>query len=806
MERDPESELLAEDSGPEDVLNLFGSELVIDTQGFAICFVFARGKAAGGTIDEDETVAAPVEKAKDIFVRKMNADSWQTLEDGFDVLQSGESVTQLVYQDLVRSKFVELCQRTSFKVDTFESIDGDEVFMRVGLDRGGVMIQELAERYRYRMPFTEEAYEDMDAWGNWPGKEPMQNKYGQTVCGFASYKVEMARFFQPFRQVDEIRLILLRLDRWIDLAAMLEQKVMVKYFPCSEALLLSHLMSRWARTSRMLCPPTLSGSQQVRDYFGEEVAFFFLFFSHYIRSVMVLAMVAIAVPLSAAFLEDTRNQRWVQKVFSLTVLFWTVLFGRTWENISERYKQLWGMKDYEEHDIELSSYRPELEGTKELSFRYMWGNMIVIAYLLFYIGLVFTLEWGMKGDNSASSSSWQALALTILIRGLSFGWAKIVPLIARLQNHRTRAARNSSLAFSLCTVKVFIAVFPFFRLAFIANLSEPLCKQSADEVLASIWPAHKHDIQKLKMQLGDKLWSPYPYLYNITQDGRTQVCIEGCRPRSPAIFLKGQVHDETSCTFELRETLFQFYILQGLLTVVFLLIPVILVKCAEMQESRRAAEKYDESTVEYTLLQYQAKCCDLAPYQFDSWGGSIVEDFLEVVINFALLSMFSVLVPMIAILAVPVNIMVFRLMAFRMTRITCRPEPHGAEGIGFWESGVRGISQVAVAVNMACNVFLRWPLRDLPFGQKATWFIGLEHVALAVAAAAVYILPLPSDVGVIAKYNEMLKSTLTPYAPLPQPRAEKYDYSRVDIGMAPSTSTLSKRASHPQDQSWHTFW
>ena len=49
----------------------------------------------------------------------------------------------------------------------------------------------------------------MDAWGNWPGKEPMQklgiswrvqreingdvclsrNKYGQTVCGFASYKV-----------------------------------------------------------------------------------------------------------------------------------------------------------------------------------------------------------------------------------------------------------------------------------------------------------------------------------------------------------------------------------------------------------------------------------------------------------------------------------------------------------------------------------------------------------------------------------------------------------------------------------------
>ena len=77
---------------------------------------------------------------------------WQTLEDGssiltlrkslqfsehglltgFDVLQSGESVTQLVYQaaignevalrslcwaceDLVKSKFVELCQRTSFK-------------------------------------------------------------------------------------------------------------------------------------------------------------------------------------------------------------------------------------------------------------------------------------------------------------------------------------------------------------------------------------------------------------------------------------------------------------------------------------------------------------------------------------------------------------------------------------------------------------------------------------------------------------------------------------------------------------------
>ncbi|CAE7350293.1 unnamed protein product [Symbiodinium natans] len=98
-----------------------------------------------------------------------------------------------------------------------------------------------------------------------------------------------------------------------------------------------------------------------------------------------------------------------------------------------------------------------------------------------------------------------------------------------------------------------------------------------------------------------------------------------------------------------------------------------------MQEARRAAEQY-EFQPDYTLLQYQAKCRDLAPYQYGSWGGSIVEDFLEVVTNFALLSMFGVLVPWLAILAVPVNIMVFRLMAFRMTRITCRPLPHGAEG------------------------------------------------------------------------------------------------------------------------------
>ena len=50
----------------------------------------------------------------------------------------------------------------------------------------------------------------------------------------------------------------------------LERCCRVLNFDCIQALLLSHLMSRWARTSRMLCPPTLRGTLTVGQWTKEK--------------------------------------------------------------------------------------------------------------------------------------------------------------------------------------------------------------------------------------------------------------------------------------------------------------------------------------------------------------------------------------------------------------------------------------------------------------------------------------------------------------------------------------------------------
>merc|ERR1719301_49788 len=99
-------------------------------------------------------------------------------------------------------------------------------------------------------------------------------------------------------------------------------------------------------------------------------------------------------------------------------------------------------------------------------------------------------------------------------------------------------------------------------------------------------------------------------------------------------------------------------------------------------------------------------------------GGSVIEDFLDLAIGFALLTCFGIALPVMAVIAFVAYVVKYRLLAYRMVNITCRPYPVGCEGIGNWQAVFHSISIIAVICNVLMAVFVMYPMRDWPMGNE----------------------------------------------------------------------------------------
>merc|ERR1712232_347365 len=123
-------------------------------------------------------------------------------------------------------------------------------------------------------------------------------------------------------------------------------------------------------------------------------------------------------------------------------------------------------------------------------------------------------------------------------------------------------------------------------------------------------------------------------------------------------------------------------------------------------------------------------------------------------IGFALLTCFGISLPIMAFFALLGHIVEYRLLAYRMTNVTCRPMPEGCEGIGTWQVVFENISLAAIAINVGVAVFNMDPFYQLPWASKLIAFIVLEHAMLALRGFVQVAIPdQPEDVQRIEDFN-----------------------------------------------------
>ena len=712
--------------------------LQVDTEMCTMIVVFPRGKSEGGMLSLRETVEAPLEQAAKIFDVIDNPCTLDSLQ-GFDHI-GNEPIRLGHYQADIRKRFLEVLSKNGVSAMQFPSIDEDEDFVKLFLPLEGFPIEEMAEKLEYHMPYKPSIYDAVQPHGPFPGLSPMCNDRGEEVVAHGIFQRAQKHKFQAFRQMDAVRILELWLHRWVSLDAMVRQKVIVSYFPCPDVGALEEIHRKVLSPSSWL-DTTLSGLMgPIRDYFGEEIAFYFHFVRHLCNSILLLGFLGIVfrilrcVWLSKSAINVSRS------IIALGISLFAAITLQFFYRSSARLRQLWGVEGFEKYTQYNLDWKHDGHGEN-------WGiivNCMAMLYILAYVGTISALlKWQheLDAESDGANAAYSALLVTAVIKGGAFIWTKVAPLLVHLENRRTQDEYSQKLAALLAIVKLFVANFPFVQLCFLNRFTKETCAETFDEAAAKVWPSF--DATKLKPDVLDLLQKGFSNRYEGS------VCIRGCRPFE---YTKIEPSSETDCEVAVEANLETYFIFSIAVEIAFLVYPILASYWEIRKEYKKLESQRNVEELRYSVLQWEAK---KFRYSFDSWGGDHTNDFLDMAVAYSVMALWGSITPLVAFVGVLSLIASFRLRIYRMLYVTQRPFPRASAGLGIWRDIFEWINVAAVTCNvgLACFFFTPGRLFDPSF-QIGIFLLG-EHVVLLLQATVRFCIhEHPREVKAIDNYNE----------------------------------------------------
>lgn len=729
-----------------------GPALVIDDDDCTMVLVFPRLKQDGGTVDPASMVESPKEKAARIFVTADNPLSEETMDRL--AFMTDEPMRMDEYQTAIRNRFREILEMSGLQVTQFPSIDEDEDFVKVYLPEDGDVIKDMADKLNYAMPLKEATYRKVAEWRSYPGHKSMTNSNGEDVRAFRDYSRQKDELFQPFRFVDTVRILDFWLDEWVSLDEMEQQGVILAYFPCPKCSELEDMYREMATPSKMFCIPDHKPEKMIREYWGEEIAFFFRFMSFLCRSMTFLAVIGAVYYLAFNHfypLVAEEYAGWVRSGLCVVVSIWVAFIFQVWQMRTARVKQEWGVSETEQNSQERPdwdyNFKPMCCGTLV--------NLCALLYMVAYIGAIASLlKWQRSleedGKISASMKSISALSLTVVIKGGSFAWGKIAPALANAENFRTEDEYNKKLSGLLATVKLFVALYPFWMQCFVSNYMDSKCAATLEEATAETWPGQTITADALKI-LAEPRWS------YLSHNGHH--CVYGCHPGD--LGMLEHLWAPSNCEENVIPNLRTYFAFQVVIEIAFIVIGIVLTAYEMLREMRARKTDCSDSESEqarYSFLQWMAK---LHKYEYDSWGGSIINDYLEVAISYSVVVCFGIITPVMAVFALVGLIISWRCRIYRMIFVTRRPTPRASAGLGVWYSIFSWVNTFAVLCNISLVSFFFYPGKHLQGVHQLTLFLVGEHLILLLRETVVILFPSnPTDVTEIEYYNNFVKHSV----------------------------------------------
>lgn len=277
-----------------------------------------------------------------------------------------EATNKMVLWKEHRDSILKSLQNCGLKLFCFYSRDRDEVFCKVGAS--AEKLKDTAARMKYSLQLKQEYLgAHAEYRHDFPGRPELQFADRRIVSH--AYKVHTEDEFHSedaiFSTRDKICLICHIINAkdkdcaGLSLGNILhEQSELKSCFPLHEQAALQDLASRI--TAWVMMPK--EHANRVRDYFGEKIAFYFLFLSFYWRWLMIPAFVGVVLQIVDVLMKTPDN--FSATPFCIVSASCALLLPHFWRREEAKYALAWGTFDM---DMEFDKPRPEHWGEPRIN-------------------------------------------------------------------------------------------------------------------------------------------------------------------------------------------------------------------------------------------------------------------------------------------------------------------------------------------------------------------------------------------------------------------------------------------------------
>ena len=242
-----------------------------------------------------------------------------------------------------RSSIAARCRALGLHVSLSKSRDGDEVFLKLSADDS--KLEQVADATK--IP-----------------------KRLRSSGGCMAYSIAMRDAFEPasdsslFNSMEKTQILLsiLELDKEhggcdVDLDKCVRDKVLTQVLPIHEASQVRKLYHSWCLAPFSFYP--FQPLDDIRDYFGPKVSFYFAFVGHLARSLLLPAIVgSIAVGAAVGYYGTLDNP--VGIAYSIFMLVWSTALCKTWRRRETMLGFRWHVLDFEHRETSRQEFTGEL--------------------------------------------------------------------------------------------------------------------------------------------------------------------------------------------------------------------------------------------------------------------------------------------------------------------------------------------------------------------------------------------------------------------------------------------------------------
>lgn len=524
---------------------------------------------------------------------------------------------------------------------------------------------------------------------------------------YQKYEIPGSPIEQYFRGVDRLKLIHSILISpksqggcELDIGALVESKAIEGIFPLHDYVELKTLEEKFLRFCEM---PWSTPFEEVKNYFGEKIGFYFLYLGHYTEWLFYASFFAFINWIVVTALDGNPNAP-TMPYFAFGMGIWTQLFLEFWKRKRIRKGLEWGMSNVRTD----TAARPQFQGTPapepvkgkeylyfpryKALFRSTIGTTIMTAVIAFVIGVVafiFYIEILLKNSSDSTaelfSSIWQ-LATVVQIQVLNIITAKIALYLNIYENHRTDIEYEDAL---IAKTFIFQFVNSFAALVYVAFIKPFI-------------PQYDSCAVDCLTELADKLF----------------VILA-------ADLLSANIMEVGLPAFEM------WY---------------------KSREDRNS-EDYDVSEVSEIQRETYKPVYDVMMGPF--------EDYAELMIQFGYTSLFVASFPLAVVMSFFSNYVEIRVDAWKLCQLSRRPEPRDASDIGTWRHILEVISIAAVLTNAALITYTSTIMQDQTWSLRHWTFFMLVFVTLLLKQVVeVAVDDVPSDVAIQIDRGEFILSKL----------------------------------------------